>query len=104
MSQPKYRLVTRSDFDGLVCAVLLNEMAWSYRSIGAKVWMLDLGRSFDQMAAALQRSDDEGAHSSRTRPVRARNTSSSDARRVSSVTASMPRSARAARVASPSSV
>jgi nanoRNase/pAp phosphatase (c-di-AMP/oligoRNAs hydrolase) len=26
MSQEKYRLVTRSDFDGLVCAVLLNEM------------------------------------------------------------------------------
>jgi len=26
MSQNKYRLVTRSDFDGLVCAVLLNEL------------------------------------------------------------------------------
>jgi len=26
MSDPKYRLVTRSDFDGLVCAVLLNEL------------------------------------------------------------------------------
>ena len=26
MSNPKYRLVTRSDFDGLVCAVLLNEL------------------------------------------------------------------------------
>jgi nanoRNase/pAp phosphatase (c-di-AMP/oligoRNAs hydrolase) len=26
MSHPKYRLVTRSDFDGLVCAVLLKEM------------------------------------------------------------------------------
>ncbi|CAN5901359.1 exopolyphosphatase [soil metagenome] len=26
MSQPKFRLVTRSDFDGLVCAVLLNEL------------------------------------------------------------------------------
>ncbi|HEX5805724.1 MAG TPA: exopolyphosphatase [Macromonas sp.] len=26
MSQDKYRLVTRSDFDGLVCAVLLNEL------------------------------------------------------------------------------
>ena len=26
MSQPKFRLVTRSDFDGLVCAVLLKEM------------------------------------------------------------------------------
>jgi nanoRNase/pAp phosphatase (c-di-AMP/oligoRNAs hydrolase) len=26
MPQEKYRLVTRSDFDGLVCAVLLNEM------------------------------------------------------------------------------
>lgn len=26
MSDQKYRLVTRSDFDGLVCAVLLNEM------------------------------------------------------------------------------
>ena len=27
MSQEKFRLVTRSDFDGLVCAVLLNELA-----------------------------------------------------------------------------
>lgn len=27
MSEQKYRLVTRSDFDGLVCAVLLNEMS-----------------------------------------------------------------------------
>ena len=27
MSDPKFRLVTRSDFDGLVCAVLLNELA-----------------------------------------------------------------------------
>ena len=26
MSQDKFRLVTRSDFDGLVCAVLLNEL------------------------------------------------------------------------------
>ena len=26
MSQKKYRLVTRSDFDGLICAVLLNEL------------------------------------------------------------------------------
>ncbi|MEO8857274.1 MAG: exopolyphosphatase [Burkholderiaceae bacterium] len=26
MSDQKYRLVTRSDFDGLVCAILLNEM------------------------------------------------------------------------------
>ena len=26
MSPQKYRLITRSDFDGLVCAVLLNEM------------------------------------------------------------------------------
>ncbi|NHQ86221.1 exopolyphosphatase [Iodobacter sp. HSC-16F04] len=26
MSEPKYRLVTRSDFDGLVCAVLLTEL------------------------------------------------------------------------------
>ena len=26
MSHPKYRLVTRSDFDGLVCAVLLKEL------------------------------------------------------------------------------
>ena len=26
MSAQKYRLVTRSDFDGLVCAVLLNEL------------------------------------------------------------------------------
>ena len=26
MSEPKYRLVTRSDFDGLVCAILLREL------------------------------------------------------------------------------
>ncbi len=26
MSSQKYRLITRSDFDGLVCAVLLNEL------------------------------------------------------------------------------
>ena len=26
MSKPKFRLVTRSDFDGLVCAVLLKEL------------------------------------------------------------------------------
>ena len=26
MSNQKYRLVTRSDFDGLVCAVLLNDL------------------------------------------------------------------------------
>ena len=26
MSNQKYRLVTRSDFDGLVCAVLLREL------------------------------------------------------------------------------
>ena len=26
MAEKKYRLVTRSDFDGLVCAVLLKEM------------------------------------------------------------------------------
>lgn len=30
-------------------SVLLNEMAWSYRSIGAKVWMLDLGKSFEKL-------------------------------------------------------
>ncbi len=29
-------------------SVLMNEMAWSYRAIGAKVWMLDLGRSFEK--------------------------------------------------------
>jgi len=29
--------------------VLLNEMAWSYLAIGAKVWMLDLGRSFEKL-------------------------------------------------------
>jgi hypothetical protein len=27
----------------------MNEMAWSYLSIGAKVWMLDLGRSFEKL-------------------------------------------------------
>ena len=30
-------------------SVLLNELAWSYRSVGAKVWMLDLGRSFEKL-------------------------------------------------------
>lgn len=30
-------------------SVLMNEMAWSYRAIGAKVWMLDLGRSFEKL-------------------------------------------------------
>ena len=31
-------------------SVLMNEMAWSYRSVGAKVWMMDLGRSFEKLA------------------------------------------------------
>jgi conjugal transfer ATP-binding protein TraC len=30
-------------------SVFLNELAWSYRSIGAKVWMMDLGRSFEKL-------------------------------------------------------
>lgn len=30
-------------------SVLMNEMAWSYRAINAKVWMLDLGRSFEKL-------------------------------------------------------
>lgn len=30
-------------------SVLLNELAWSYRSVGAKVWMMDLGRSFEKL-------------------------------------------------------
>jgi conjugal transfer ATP-binding protein TraC len=30
-------------------SVLMNEMAWSYRAIGARVWMLDLGRSFEKL-------------------------------------------------------
>lgn len=30
-------------------SVLLNEIAWSYRSVGAKVWMMDLGRSFEKL-------------------------------------------------------
>jgi conjugal transfer ATP-binding protein TraC len=30
-------------------SVLMNEMAWSYRSVGARVWMLDLGRSFEKL-------------------------------------------------------
>ena len=29
----------------------MNEMAWSYRAIDAKVWMLDLGRSFEKLSA-----------------------------------------------------
>jgi len=30
-------------------SVLMNEMAWSYRSVGAQVWMMDLGRSFEKL-------------------------------------------------------
>lgn len=30
-------------------SVLLNEIAWSYRAIGGKVWMEDLGRSFEKL-------------------------------------------------------
>jgi len=30
-------------------SVFLNELAWSYRSTGAKVWMMDLGRSFEKL-------------------------------------------------------
>ena len=30
-------------------SVFLNELAWSYRSVGAKVWMMDLGRSFEKL-------------------------------------------------------
>lgn len=30
-------------------SVLLNEIAWSYRSVGAKVWMMDLGKSFEKL-------------------------------------------------------
>ena len=30
-------------------SVALNEMAWSYLSIGARVWMMDLGRSFEKL-------------------------------------------------------
>jgi len=30
-------------------SVFLNEMAWSYLGAGAKVWMLDLGKSFDRL-------------------------------------------------------
>lgn len=30
-------------------SVLMNELAWSYRAVGAKVWMLDLGRSFEKL-------------------------------------------------------
>ena len=30
-------------------STLLNEFAWSYRAVGAKVWMCDLGRSFEKL-------------------------------------------------------
>ena len=30
-------------------SVLLNEFAWSYSATGAKVWILDLGRSFEKL-------------------------------------------------------
>ena len=36
-------------------SVLMNEMAWSYRAIGAKVWMLDLGRSFEKLCRKAER-------------------------------------------------
>ena len=37
-------------------SVLLNEIAWSYRAIGAKVWMLDLGAvSRNSAASAMGR-------------------------------------------------
>jgi len=35
-------------------SVLMNELAWSYRAIGAKVWMLDLGRSFEKLCQKAQ--------------------------------------------------
>jgi conjugal transfer ATP-binding protein TraC len=35
-------------------SVLMNELAWSYRAIGAKVWMLDLGRSFEKLCRKAQ--------------------------------------------------
>ena len=35
-------------------SVLMNELAWSYRAIGAKVWMLDLGRSFEKLCHKTQ--------------------------------------------------
>ena len=35
-------------------SVLMNEMAWSYRAIGAKVWMMDLGRSFEKLCRRAQ--------------------------------------------------
>lgn len=35
-------------------SVLMNELAWSYRAIGAKVWMLDLGRSFEKLCHKAQ--------------------------------------------------
>lgn len=37
------------DAPGSGKSVLMNEMAWSYRAIGAKIWMLDLGRSFEKL-------------------------------------------------------
>jgi conjugal transfer ATP-binding protein TraC len=30
-------------------SVLMNDIAWSYLAVGAKVWMLDLGRSFERL-------------------------------------------------------
>ncbi|MBB4730475.1 type IV secretion system protein TraC [Xanthomonas arboricola] len=35
-------------------SVLMNELAWSYRAIGAKVWMIDLGRSFEKLCHKAQ--------------------------------------------------
>uniref|UniRef100_UPI001C0F3B2E hypothetical protein n=1 Tax=Enterococcus faecium TaxID=1352 RepID=UPI001C0F3B2E len=29
--------------------MLLKEIDWSYRSVGAKVWMMDLGKSFEKL-------------------------------------------------------
>ena len=38
--------------------MLLNEIAWSYRAIGAKVWMLDSGAHFEETLPRLRWADD----------------------------------------------
>ena len=52
MSDKKYRLVTRSDFDGLACAVLLNELGMINeinRTLRRDYSEAELKRHFDEL-------------------------------------------------------
>ena len=48
-------------------SVLLNELAWSYRAIGAKIWMQDLGRSFEKLCRKAEGTFIEFRPTSRSR-------------------------------------